>query len=202
MTSLYGRTGANISPGSSGFGAGDKVPKGYKKGQLQQFTPEQMQLFEQMFGQVSPDSYLSRLAGGDEEMFQQMEAPAMRQFSGQQGNIASRFSGMGGPGSLSSRNSSGFQNTMNSASSNFAQDLQAQRMNYQRQAQQDLRAMSTDLLGQRPYDRFLVEKQQKQGTNWGGLAGGIVGGAVGLAGGPIGAIQGANFGSQVGQAFV
>lgn len=143
----------------------EKIPSGFKKGSMQQFTPEQMNLFQQMFGQVGPESYLGKLAGGDQETFNQMEAPALRQFSGLQGNLASRFSGMGGGSqgrALGGRHSSGFQNTMNSAASNFAQELQSNRQNLQRQAIQDLHGMSSDLLGQRPYENFMIKKQQKK----------------------------------------
>ena len=137
-------------------GGGNKIPKGYEEGRLQQFTPEQMELFKQMIGRVGPDSQLGKLAGGDEEAFSQMEAPAMRQFAGIQGGLASRFSGMG----MGGRKSSGFQNTMNQAGSDFAQQLQSRRMELQRQAQQDLHGMSRDLLGQKPYENFLTEKEQ------------------------------------------
>ena len=71
------------------------VPSGYKVKQVQQFTPQQMDLFNQMFSNVSPDSFTSKLAQGNPEAFAQMEAPALRQFQGLQGDIASRFSGMG-----------------------------------------------------------------------------------------------------------
>ncbi len=87
MNSMMGYRGA------TGGLSGDKIPSGYKMGQLSQFTPQQTRLFKQLFGQVSPDSYLSRLAGGDESMFQEMEAPAFRNFQSQLGNISSRFSG-------------------------------------------------------------------------------------------------------------
>lgn len=195
-----------LSPSSTGFNptttntgaVKEKIPKGYSKGSLQNFTPEQMNLFSQMFGQVGPDSYLSKLAGGDQEAFNQIEAPALRQFSGLQGNLASRFSGMGG---LGARRSSGFQNTANAAASNFAQELQAQRQGLMSNARKELFNMSNELLSQRPYENFLVEKQQKKGTNWGGLIGGLGGAAIGLAGGPIGALAGAQFGHQIGEAF-
>ena len=136
------------------MGAGNKIPKGYQQGQLQQFTPEMMQLFSRMFGHVGEGSYLDRLASGDESLFAEMEAPALRQFSGVQGNIASRFSGMG----QGARHSSGFQNTMNSASSDFAQDLQSKRQGLQRQAIMDLSGLSNSLLNQRPYEQFLSKK--------------------------------------------
>ena len=126
------------SKGSKSQFSGDKVPSGYKKGQLQQFTPEQMELFKSLFSQLGPDSYLSKLAGGDQSMFEEMEAPALRQFSELQGGLASRFSGMG----MGGRKSSGFQNTTNQAASNFAQDLASRRQSLQQQAIKDLMGMS------------------------------------------------------------
>jgi len=190
-------TGFNPTSTNTGM-MKEKIPKGYAKGQLQQFTPEQMNLFQQMFGQVGPDSYLGKLAGGDQSMFAEMEAPALRQFSGLQGNLASRFSGMGG---LGARKSSGFQNTMTSAASNFAQELQSNRQNLQQQAIKDLAVLSNQLLGQRPYENFLIEKQKRQG-GFGGAIGAGLGGLGGfLAGGPVGAMQGAQLGYGVGSQF-
>ncbi len=155
----------------------ERIPKGYQKGSINQFTPEQMQLFQQMFGNVSPDSFTSRLAQGDEAAFNQSEAPALRQFGQLQGNIASRFSGMG----MGGRHSSGFQNTINQAGSDFAQDLQARRMGLQRQAIQDLHGMSQDLLGQRPQEQFLVKKEHQPS-----FLESVVGGALPIAGAAFG----------------
>lgn len=152
ITGYQGPTGAAAKQGATG---GNVIPKGYKRGQLQQFTPEQMQLFQQMFGHLGPDSFLSKLAGGDESMFEQLEAPALRQFQGLQGQMASRFSGMG----TGARQSSGFQNTANQATADFAGQLQSQRMGLQNQAIKDLMGMSNQLLGQRPYEQFLTKKQ-------------------------------------------
>ncbi len=164
-----------IKPGNNPTGGtGNKIPKGYSQGQIQQFTPEQMQLFSQMFSQVSPDSYTSRLAGGDESLFQEMEAPAMKQFSELQGGLASRFSGMGS----GARRSSGFQNASNQASSDFAQSLQSRRQELQRNAIQDLMGMSNNLLGQRPYENFMVEKQQNPWVDIAGKFAGAIPGAV------------------------
>lgn len=187
MSSMYGATGA-----------ANKIPKGYELGRLQQYTPEQMNLFQSLFSHVSPDSYLSRLASGDSSLFEQMEQPALRQFSGIQGNLASRFSGMG----LGARRSSGFQNTMTQAGSDFAQDLQSRRLELQRQALGDLFNMSGSLLGQRPYEQFLTEKKK---PFWQQLLGGAlpIGGALigGAIGGPAGAQIGGMAGSAAGQAF-
>ena len=186
------------SKGSKSQFSGDKVPSGYKKGQLQQFTPEQMELFKSLFSQLGPDSYLSKLAGGDQSMFEEMEAPALRQFSELQGGLASRFSGMG----MGGRKSSGFQNTTNQAASNFAQDLASRRQSLQQQAIKDLMGMSESLLGQRPYDRFLTQKDQSSSSGWGGLGGAALGGVGGfLAGGPMGALSGAKLGYNVGNQF-
>lgn len=171
---------------------------GYKVGQMQNFTPEQMNLFQSMFSHVAPNSYLSRLAGGEQGIFDQMEAPAMRQFSELQGNLASRFSGMG----MGARRSSGFQNASNQAASNFAQDLQSRRQELQRQAIMDLMGMSSNLLQQRPNEQFLYEKKKPFLQQ---LLGGILplagAGLGGLFGGATGASIGGRIGGSAGQAF-
>lgn len=147
-----------------------KSISGHRK--FQNFTPEQMNLFQQLFGQVGPESNLNKLANGDEETFNQMEAPALRQFSGLQGNLASRFSGMG----MGARRSSGFQNTMGAAASDFAQQLQGNRQNLQRQALMDLMGISQNLLGQEPYG---LSKKQKQPSFLESLMGSQLPGAIG-----------------------
>lgn len=167
MSSLSGSSGYG---GSRGSRQGDMIPKGYRQGQLQTFDKNQMGLYNQSFDEVGPDSYLSRLSRGDEDTFNQMEAPAMRQFSQLMGGIGSRFSGMG----MGGKNSSAYQNATTSATSNFAQELQSNRQNLMRQAIQDLRGLRGDLLAQRPQDRFLVEKQKKQNP-WGQIVGNLAG---------------------------
>ena len=159
MTSMIGSTGFRGATGSASgqnMTGGNIIPKGYREGRIQQFTPDQMQLFQQLFGQLGPDSFLSKLAGGDQSMFEQMEAPAMRQFQGLQGQTASRFSGMG----MGARRSSGFQNQMGQQNMDFAQQLQSNRMGLQQQAIRDLMGLGSSLLGQRPYETSLIKKQQ------------------------------------------
>lgn len=148
-----GQTGNHMT----GYGqiGGNVLPKGYSQGQLQQFDPQQMELFKQLFSQVSPDSQLGRLAAGDQSQFEQMEAPALRQLGQLQGGLASRFSGMG----LGARNSSGFQQAQGGLAADFAERLAGNRMNLQRQAQQDLFGLSRDLLGQRPTEQILTPEQ-------------------------------------------
>lgn len=203
MNSMYGGQGAAPS-GAGGINNAsgyykEKIPKGYKAGKIQQMTPEAIELMQQLFGQVGPESYLSKLAGGDVSALQEMEAPALRQFSELQGGIASRFSGMGGMGA---RRSGGFQREQSAAASNFAQQLQAQRQEKMGQARKDLFEMSNMLMGQRPYENLISEKQQGQGINWGGLAGAAIGGVGGFfAGGPMGALSGAGLGYNVGSGF-
>jgi len=193
MTSLTGSrgpTGGNVGPTASAKWAGDKIPRGYKMGQIAQYTPEQSELFSQSLGNAGEGSYLSRLAGGDQSLFDEMEAPALKQFAGLQGNLASRFSGMGS----GARRSSGFQNTVNQAATDFAGQLQSQRQGLQRQAISDLHTMSQQLLSNRPYERSLIKKQE---SPWAGLVGQLGGAVPGLitsalgGGSPQSAIQGA-----------
>lgn len=158
MTSMIGATGMRGATGANnGNMTGNTSMQklgGYRHFKTQTFTPEQMQLFGQLFGQVGPESFLSRLAGGDEGIFNQIEAPALRQFQGLQGQLASRFSGMGS----GARRSSGFQNAANQQTADFAEQLQANRLGLQRQAIGDLMGLGNQLLGQRPYEQFAVPK--------------------------------------------
>lgn len=176
------------SPGYSGPSGGNKIPKGMQLSQINQYTPQQEQLSDRSFANIGPDSYTARLAQGDQSLFGEMEAPALKQFSGLQGNIASRFSGMG----LGGRKSSGFQNTMNSAASDFAQQLQSRRQELQSGAIRDLHSMSQDLLGNRQYDQQLSEKSKPW---WQEMLSGIGQGAASagmnyLTGGASGALSG------------
>ena len=80
-----------------GFGqfsniTGGQVP-GYTTGTTQRFTPEQMQLFQNMFSMVQPNSFLGGLASGDQGQFQALEYPALSQFNKLAGGLGSRFSG-------------------------------------------------------------------------------------------------------------
>lgn len=178
--------------GSKGYGAGQKAPSGYK--QYQNYTPEQMQVHQNQFDQVSPESYTSRLAGGDQALFDEIEAPAFRQFNELQAQNASRFSNMG----MGARRGSGFQNFQNQATSNFAQDLQSKRQSLQQQAIKDLMSMSSDLLSQEPYS--LYEKKKKP-SFWES----IVKGGAPLAGGAVGGyfagLPGAKYGMDIGNSF-
>lgn len=147
--------------GPSGNASGLKGT-GYKQVTTPTFSPEQTQLFQQLFGQVSPGSQLSRLAGGDQSRFQELEAPALRQFGQLQGGIASRFSGAG----MGARRGSGFQNAQNTAAQEFAQNLQSQRLGLQQDALKDLMNMSNLLLGQRTFENTFVPKKQKKQSFW------------------------------------
>lgn len=194
-------TATGYGPMRAPTGRNDRIPRGYEKGTLSQFTPEQMQLFQRMFSQVDPESFLGKLAGGDEGMFAQLEAPALKQFSGMQGNLASRFSDPG----TGARHSSGFQNFMNQASSDFAQSLQSKRMGLQQNALMQLMQLSQMLLGERPYEQFLLKKEHKPsfGQQIFGAALPVGGAALGgTFGGLGGAKLGATIGSNLGSGFM
>lgn len=174
LTGYHGSTGNQLRGTSSKTSTGfrEKRPHGYQKASLQQFTPEQLELFQELFSYLQPDSYLSRLAGGDEATFAELEAPALKQFGALQGGLASRFSGMG----MGGRKSSGFQNTSTQAASDFAQQLQAQRQGLQRQALMDLMGLSQNLLNQRPYEQFYVPKSRNSSAEaWGRIGGAVPG---------------------------
>ena len=194
-SSLWGGQGqATGQPSRQGLTGGNKIPAGYKRAQLQNFTPEQMDLLSQLSSLLGPDSQLMKLIGGDEEAFSQMEAPAMRQFNELLGGISSRFSGMGDTGG---RHSSGYGHATTSAASNFAQDLASKRQGLMRDARQDLFSYGNQLMQQRPYEQQLVKKpaswlEQVLSAGAGGVTGGIQGYAQGgWPGAGVGASKGA-----------
>jgi len=155
--------------GASGYGNRNQSGlkgTGYKSAQLQQFSPEQMQLFQSLFSGLGSNSQLSKLAQGDQSQFEALEAPAMKQFGQLQGQLASRFSGQG----LGARRGSGFQNSSNQATQDFAQQLQSQRLGLQRQALSDLHGMSNSLLNQRSYENIVTPPELSYGQQL-GLAG-------------------------------
>jgi len=180
--------------GASGFGkSSNKAPSGYKQGSLNLLSPEQQDLFSRLLGGSAGGlggglEHLSKLAGGDQSYFEQLEAPALRQFGALQGNLASRFSGMG----TGSRRSSGFGNAMSSAGQQLSESLQSQRMGLQNSAIEQLLGLSQSLLGRQTKENYLMPKQQS------GLQQFLAALAPGLsnAAGMSGALYSANMGSK------
>lgn len=169
--------GMNNNTGRSG-GSGRNLPEGYSE--IDNWTPEMHDLYNRNMGNLGEDSFINKVAQGDEETFNQLEAPGKRQFTATQGNIASRFSGGGGgQGAMSSRRSSGHQNFQNAAASDFAEKMQSNRVSMQMQAIKDMSQMSNDLLRQEPYstvedapsawETFLGSLGQGLGKEVGGL---------------------------------
>ena len=156
---------------------------GYKLRQTPQFTPQQMQLFQQLLGGVEGGGglegglgYLSQLAGGEEGAFQQAEAPAYSAFQKGLGQIGSRFSQLG------ARDSSAFQQAVSGSAAGLGEQLGAQRQGLQQSAIDRLLGLSQSLLGQRPYETQL---QEEGGINWQEILGMLAGSAGGAVGGPI-----------------
>src|SRR5271154_707909 len=137
---------------------GNKIPPGYKYGQIPQFTEEMNEIFRNMANLAGPDSYLSKIAGGDEETFNQIEKPLKKQFRGTLGNLGSEYSGFG----LGARKSSGFKNAASQAISDFSMNLQNKRQELMKQAITDLMGYQSMVLNQQPYDQFLVPKNPSQ----------------------------------------
>lgn len=134
---------------------------GYNQVSIPTKSPQQMDLFRQLMGGSSTGigsglDYLSTLAGGDQSQFEQLEAPALRQFGQLQGNIASRFSGMG----RGARQSSGFQNVMGGAAADLAERLQSQRMGLRQSAIAQLLGLGEQLLGTQLSENVLVPKKR------------------------------------------
>ena len=177
-------TGAMQSPGNI---------SGYKQRSMSNFTPEMMNLFQMLLGGAGQGlggkggglEWLSKLASGDQSMFSQLEAPAMRQFQGQLGQIGSQFGDIGAMGS------SAFQNATSGAAADFSEKLQSQRVGLQQGAIERLLGLSQNLMQQRPYENFLEPK-----SDWKGMLGKILGGAAGAFGGPFAGAVGGGLGEK------
>ncbi len=169
-------TGSAYGPGKAQGLSGT----GYKQVTTPTLSPAQMQLFQQLMGGSSGGiqsgvKSLSGLASGDQSQFAQLEAPALRQFGELQGNLASRFSGMGS----GARKSSGFQNSANAAGVDLAEKLQGQRMGLQQNAISQLLGLGQQLLGTPLHEHSFVPKKKKF---WESFLGGASGGLGQIAG--------------------
>ena len=183
----------SISSGSRGA-AGEKIPRGYAAGRMQQFGPEAMEVYRNQLPYVSPGSQLAQQARGEDAGFAPHEDYAHRQFQEFSGQNASRFSGLG----MGARKGSGFQNSQTQGAQDFASQLAMQRQGLQRQALMDLMGISGQILGQQPQENFLIKKQQKQPGFWNrlfGAAAPLAGAGIGAA---FGGLPGASFGAQLG----
>lgn len=134
------------------------TPKGYNTYGVQQFTPEMMRLFQQFLGKAGQGAgsgldFLSKLASGDEDIFNQIEAPAYASLEKGLGQTANRFSQFGAQGS------SAFQNALSGQSADMAQNLASQRTNIMTSAIDKLLGQSNQLLNQKPIEYGLQEKE-------------------------------------------
>lgn len=182
---------------------------GLKQISLPNMSPQKQNLYQQVMGGASPGinssvGYLSKLAGGDMSALAPMEDRAMKEFSGLQGNLASRFSGGFGGGGSGLRKSSGFQNEMGSQATDFASRLAEQRSNLQSNAVSKLMDLYQNLMGTEDTASYLVPKRKKQPW-WKSLLGAglpIAGAGLGAAfGGPMGMAMGGQLGAGLGGAI-
>lgn len=152
-----------FNPGPAGSNQRPQKIAGYQQASIPQFTPEMMQLFQQLLSGITSGAgagtnWLSQLASGDESAFGELEAPSYDAFNKLLGTISNRFSNVG------ARDSSAFQGATADAASRLAQDLGAQRLGIRSQAVQSLLQNSQNLLQQRPNENLLVPQQQK--SHW------------------------------------
>lgn len=154
---------------------------GYQEIQTPTKNAAQMDIFNQYNagskeGRAAALKGLSGIASGDESTFQQLEAPAHRQFGQLQGQIASRFSGMGSGG----RRSSGHQNAQSGAATDFAERLQGQRLGLQQNAWEQLLGMGSHLFDSNLFESSLIPKKKSGWEKFGDILGNVSGTAGGI----------------------
>jgi len=135
-----------------------KIP-GYNTQQLSTLSPEQQQLFSSVFGNMMPGlqsgiGHLGKLASGDQSAFEQLERPALSQFSSLMGGLSSRLGGAG------LRRSGGTGLAGSTAAADLAERLQGQRLGLQQNAIQQLLGLSQSLLGRQSVENVTMQKQR------------------------------------------
>jgi hypothetical protein len=173
-TSLSGGGPIKSNFGAAGSTYGKGKISGHKYAQLPTMSPEQSSFFKALLGQVQPGAlqgtdFLSRLAGGDEDLYSQLEKPAFTAFNQAGAQLGSRFSGLG----MGAQNSSGFQNSLAGAAGELGERLASQRMGLQQNAIAELLGLSKSLLGESTFQNFLVPPRQKSPGFLDSLGGGI-----------------------------
>lgn len=117
-------------------------------------TPGRAQLYEQLARGTTSTlprgfDFLSRLLSGDESIYRELEAPALRQFQEQiVPGLAERFTAMG----QGAQGSSAYQQQLLQAGSRLAQDLAGQRAGYRMSALDRLLQQAGQTAQTSPYD--------------------------------------------------
>jgi hypothetical protein len=161
---------------------GLNLPKGYDMYSLPTMGGDQKSIYDLISGHFKEgagDIYekIFGLAGGNSDMFAQLEAPAIRQFNEQIApGIANRYAGSGIGGS------SGMQNSLSAAGSNLAENLQSQRTGLMERSIQSVLGLGDRLMSQPTQQFGLVQKQNILNQIM-QLLGGVGGNIAGIYGG-------------------
>lgn len=172
-----------------------KAPSGYEIANVQQYTPETLNLYNKLLSSVS-GSYLpsgigklGKLAAGDEAAFSQVEKPYYSALQKALGQSAGRFSQYG---------TGAFQQAQAGAGQSLRENLAAQRQQISMNALQSLLGLSQSIFSNQPYENVLVPEKER--SSWlPVIAGALTGAGIrGPAGAYTGATVGAHFaGSRV-----
>ncbi|MFQ5685097.1 MAG: hypothetical protein ACE5GV_00405 [Candidatus Scalindua sp.] len=161
------------------------------KGKFKQFetlTPQQRGLIDQLIGGLGGPGGLQQqglgalggLLGGGQQFFEQLQAPALRQFEEQTvPGIAERFTGLG----AGAQRSSAFAQGLGGAGERLAETLAGQRAGLGLQAQQTGLQGLLSLLGIAQQPQFGAAFQPGREGALGGILGGIGRGVLGGLGG-------------------
>lgn len=168
----YGGIKSTFGPAGSRLGKGNI--SGYKYAQLPTMDPQQQNFYQSLLGGVQPGAqqgvdYLSKLAGGDQSQFEQLEAPYYTALNQAGAQLGSRFSGLG----MGAQQSSGFQNALAGQAGELSEKIGSQRMGIQQQAIRELLGLSESLLGQSTFTNFLAPPKQKGPSFWNSLGSGL-----------------------------
>lgn len=148
---------------------------GYSIRQLPTKSAEQMDLSRLLLGGTRPGlaaalSDYAGMAGGGDDYFRALEAPAQRQFQRNIDQLANRFSGLG----MGAQDSSGFQAAVAGAGREMAENLGLQRLQLQENARRQLLSLASELLGMNTFENIAVPKRRSGGQDFiASLSGGL-----------------------------
>lgn len=161
-TSLSGYSGLKSNFGPAGAKNFKGNIAGHKYAQLPTMSPEQLNFFQALLSQAQPGTsqgidFLSKLSGGDQSQFEQLESPYYSALDRAGAQLGSRFSGLG----MGGQQSSGFQNALAGQAKDLSELLGSQRMQLQQNAIRELLGLSQSLLGTPTFQNFLTPPKQK-----------------------------------------
>ena len=153
----------SYAPGPSGSAPPTKNVTGYKAHQIQNYTPQAMKFYEDYMdkiggGAMKGADYYTKIAAGDQSVFDEIEKPAYNAYEKQIGALGNRFSHLG------ALDSNYFENATAGAGRELQENLASKRTELRQKAIDTLMNQSSALLDKKPFET--VYEKEKDPNEW------------------------------------